>query len=356
MRAWCPRCDAVHPGETTCPTCGTPLATLGEPRPTPAPDAPPPPDQPLRPPAPSRLRVALGVTVLVLGGLAFVAGRSGARPAAPAASATTTPATSTPEPDDNLRQLGWRAGPTRGVTVTAVSVRRIVTPDRATGAELSLRVEGLRPGQHLLALRGLRLLDLGGGVFSIPEEAPIGGQAGTPAMPTADPATYTVLTAPAPRLQSLAKVEIDGLIVIRPRTASIELDVGGRWPARPPLRAVDPGTRDALTVTAPEGSVLGGDGRLPLRVAAVLVGAGRAVVALDAREALQEVPGLAVPLSAELRAGNRALCSRTVVLHSGDVQSMAGMVLSCPTGPVSRLTVAVGAGVQARPLGVTLEP
>jgi hypothetical protein len=355
MRAWCPRCDAVHPGATTCPTCGTPLATLEAPRPTPAPD-PPPTDQQVPPPAPSRLRVALGVTVLVLGGLAFVAGRGGARPAAPAAPATTTPATSPPAPADNLRRLGWRAGPTRGVTLTAVSVRRIVTPDRETSAELTLRVEGLLPGQHLIALRGLRLLDLGGGVFSTPEEAPVGNQTGTPAMPAEDAATYTILTAPAPRLQTLAKVEVDGLIVVRPRTASIDLDVGGPWPARPPLRAVHPGTRDALTVTASEGSVLGGDGRLPLRVAAVLVGAGRAVVALDAREALQQVPGLAVPLSAELRAGRRALCSRTEVLHSGDVRTMFGMVLSCPTGPVSRLTLAVGAGVQALPLGVTLGP
>jgi hypothetical protein len=355
MRAWCPRCDAVHPGETTCPTCGTPLATLEEPRPTPAPDAPPT-DQPAQPPAPSRLRVALGVTVLVLGGLAFVAGRSGARPAPPAAPATTAPATSTPAPADNLRRLGWRAEPTRGVTLTAVAIRRIVTPDRETSAELTLRVQGLRPGQRLFALRGLRLLDLGGGVFSTPEEEPIGGQVGTPAMPAEDPATYTILTAPAPRLQSLAKVEVGGLIVVRPRTASIDLDVGGPWPARPPLRAAGQGTRDALTVTAPEGSVLGGDGRLPLRVAAVLVGAGRAVVALDARQALQEVPGLAVPLSAELRAGNRALCSRTVVLRSGDVQSTFGMALSCPTGPVSRLTLAVGAGVQALPLDATLGP
>jgi hypothetical protein len=300
--------------------------------------------------------VALGVTVLVLGGLAFVAGRSGARPAAPATPPTTTPATSTPAPADNLRRLGWRAGPTHGVTLTAVAIRRIVTPDRETSAELTLRVEGLRPGQRLFALRGLRLLDLGGGVFSAPEEEPIGDQVGTPAMPAEDAATYTILTAPAPRLQSLAKVEVGGLIVVRPRTASIDLDVGGPWPARPPLRAVGPGTRDALTVTAPEGSVLGGDGRLPLRVAAVLVGAGRAVVALDAREALQEVPGLAVPLSAELRAGNRALCSRTVVLRSGDVRSTFGMALSCPTGPVSRLTLAVGAGVQALPLDVTLGP
>lgn len=360
MRAWCPRCDAVRPGETTCPVCGTPLATLQESRPAPEPDAPPPVDEPAQPPAPSRLRVALLVTALVLGGLAFVAGRSGARQAVPAAPAATTPATTTtPEAGDNLRQLGWRAEPTRGLTVTAVSIRRIVTPERETSAELTLRVEGLRPGQRLFALRGLRLLDLGGGVFSAPEEEPIGDQVGTPAAPTEDPATYTVLTAPAPRLQSLARVEVGGLIVVRPRTATIGLDVGLPWPARPPLRAADPGSRDEATVTVPGGSVADQDQRLPLRVAAVLVGGGRAVVALDAREVskvFQALPGGTLPLSAELRAGSRVLCSRTVVLRSGDVRSMFGMVLACPTRPVPRLTVAVGAGVQALRVDAALEP
>jgi hypothetical protein len=360
VRAWCPRCDAVRPGETTCPVCGTPLATLEEPRPAAAPDAPPPVDEPAPPPsAPSRLRVALLVTVVVLGGLAFVAGRSGARPAAPAAPATTTaPATTAPAAGDDFRELGWRARAARGVTVTAVSIRRIVTPDRETSAALTLRVEGLPPGQRVFALRGLRLLDVGGGVFSAPEEEPVGDQVGTPVSPAQDPATYVVVTAPAPRLQSLASVEIGGLIVVRPRTATIGLDVGVPWPARPPLRAADPGSRDNVTVTVPAGS--GGGGlRLPVRVAAVLVGGGRAVVALDTREIenqFQAIPGGSLPLSAELRAGNRVLCSRTVLLRSGDVRTMFGMVLTCRTRPVPRLEVAVGAGVQARPAAATLKP
>ena len=42
MRAWCPRCDAVRPGETDCPVCGTPLATLE--------DAAPPAERPPEPP------------------------------------------------------------------------------------------------------------------------------------------------------------------------------------------------------------------------------------------------------------------------------------------------------------------
>jgi hypothetical protein len=356
MRTWCPRCDAVRPGETTCPVCGTPLATLQAPPPPAEPDAPPPAEEPVQPPAPSRLRVALLVTALVLGGLAFVAGRSGARPEAPAAPATTTQATTTTHaPDEDLRQLGWRSRPSHGVTVTAVAIRRIVTPDRETSAELTLRVEGLRPDQRLFAFSELGLFDLGGGVFSNPEEEPIGDQTGTPAIPTGDPATYKVITAPAPRLPSLARVEVGGLIVLRPRTTTAELDVHGAWPAGPPLRAVDPGPRDQVTVTVPQGLAAGG--RMPIRLAGVLVGGGRAVVALDAREAFQKSPlvGGALPLGAQLRAGGRVLCSRTVVLRSGDPRTMFGMVLSCRTAPVSRLTVAVGAGVQAVPVDAVLQ-
>jgi hypothetical protein len=362
MRAWCPRCDAVRPGETTCPACGTPLATLQAPPPAPAPDAPPPVDEPAPPrSAPSRLRVALVVTVLVLGGLAFVAGRSGARPAAPAAPATTAPPTTTAAAaGDDLRELGWRADAPRGLTVTAVSIRRIVTPDRETSAELTLRVEGLPPGQRVFALRGLRLLDVGGGVFSAPDQEPVGDQVGTPVTPTQDPATYAVLAAPAPRLQSLAKVEVGGLIVVRPRTATIGLDVGMPWPARPPLRAADPGSRDQVTVSVPAGSAdAGEDIRLPVRLAGVLVGGGRAVVALDAREIENEFQAFSsgsLPLSAELRAGGRVLCSRTVLLRSGNIRTTFGMVLACRTRPVPRLEVAVGAGVEALRVDATLEP
>jgi hypothetical protein len=354
VSAWCPRCDAVRPGRVACPACGTPLAALEAPRPPAEPELPPPADdQPVRPAGPSRLRVALLVAVLVLGGFAFVAGRSGARPAPAAAPATTTPATTTttPDPEANLRELGWRARGPRDLAVTAVSIRRFVTRDRETAAELTLRVHGLQPGQELFALQGLRLLDLGGGVFSTPEEEPIGDQPGTPATPTGEPATYTVVTAPAPRLDSLAAIEVGRLVVVRPRSERIDLDVGGAWPASRPLRAVAPGSRDAVTV--PDGSLGQGQG-LPIRVAAVLVGAGRAVVALDAREAFADVPGRSLPLTAELRAGDRVLCSRTVVLRS-DGPPTGGLVLACPTRPVPRLTVGVGAGVQALRLGVTLE-
>ena len=365
MRAWCPRCDVVRPGQTTCPACGTPLAILQEPQPPSTPDAADAPaaaDQPAPPPkAPSRLRVALLVTVVVLAGLAFVAGRSGARPAPPAAPATTTPPTTTAAAaGDDLRELGWRSGPRRGITITAVSVRRLATPDRETSALLTLRVQGLPPGQRLFAFRGLRLLDVGGGVFSTPEEEPIGDQVGTPVGSTQDPDTYMVLTAPAPRLQSLASVEVGGLLVVRPPTATIGVDVGASWPARPPLRSAGPGSADRLTVTVPGGSLSDRDLELPVRLAAVLVGGGRAVVALDTRElssALEAYPGTGtLPLGAELRAGRRVLCSRTVLLRGGAVQEGAAVVLACRTRPVARLEVAVGAGVRRLQVGAVLKP
>jgi hypothetical protein len=356
VSAWCPRCDAVRPGGTACPACGTPLATLEAPRPAAEPEAPPPAaGQAIQPPAPSRLRVALLVAVLALGGLAFVAGRSGARQAPAAAPATTTPATATTaNPGADLRKLGWRGRTRDGVTVTAVSVRRFVTRDRETAAELTLRVDGLRPGQQLFALAGLRLRDLGGGVFSPPTEEPIGNQPATPVTPTGDPATYTVFTAPAPRLETLAKVEVGGLVVVRPPARTLELDAGGPWPAAPPLRAVSPGPPGTLTVPDPA-TPRTGRRELRLHVAGVLVGAGRAVVALDAREAFGDVPAQTLPLSAELRAGGRVLCRRTVVLRVGEAPTTDGLVLACRTRPVPRLTVAVGAGVQALRLGVTLQ-
>jgi hypothetical protein len=361
VSAWCPRCDAVRPGATTCPVCGTPLATLEAPKPAAAePDAPPEGGQAvqIRPPAPSRLRVALLAAVLVLGGLAFVAGRSGARQAPAAAPATTTAATATTaDPGADLRKLGWRGRARNGVTVTAVSIRRLVARDREAAAELTLRVDGLQPGQQLFALAGLRLIDLGGGVFSSPaaeEPMPIGNQAATPVGVTGDAATYTVFTAPAPRLESLAKIEVGGLIVVRPPTRTLELDTGGPWPAAPPLRAVSPGPRDTIMVPDPNWPRT--DRReLGVHLAGVLVGAGRAVVTLDAREAFGDVPAQALPLSAELRSGGQVLCRRTVVLRIGETPTTEGLVLACKTRPVPRLTVAVGAGVKALRLGATLQ-
>jgi hypothetical protein len=356
VKAWCPRCDAVRPGETSCPVCGTALAVLQDPSPT-EPDAPPPPEPAVAPPPASRLRLALLAAGLALAGLAFVAGRSGTPPAAEPAptTAAAAPATTTAaEPDADARELGWRAG-RRGVTVTVASARRVVDPDEDTGAVLTLRVEGLQPGQRLLAVRDLRLLDSGGGVYSSPEEQPIGGGAGVPVEPTNDPATYLLFTSPAPRLSALASVEVGDLLVVRPRTTRIQLDSSGPWPAAPPLRAIDPGPRAMVEV--PVGSAALPAEGLPLRVTAAFVGAGRAVVVVEPSPG-DVVPGGTMPVSGELRAGGQA-CSRTVLLGQGGsgfgTPEDAGLVLSCPARPSARLVIALGAGVDRLPFDATLK-
>jgi hypothetical protein len=355
MRAWCPRCDAVRPGQTVCPTCATPLATLEDQAaaraaPRPEPPAPEAPD----PPPPSRLRIALAAATLVVAGLAFVAGRGVARPAGPAATpgqATTT----TAEPGSNARQLGWSAR--RGkVVVTAVEATRFATDEGETVASISFRVEGLPADRQLVALRGVRLLDTGGGVFSTVERRQFGqGDGGVPVLPTRDPGTYTLVTGPAPRLSSLARIELASLVVGRPRDQTIRLDTSGPWPAQGPLRTVDPGPDDDVLVDLGYVAVQGVN--LRLRVTSAFVGGGRAVVVVDASPAFRAVSGDGLPLSAELRAGDRVLCERTLALGVDDnQQGPQGVVLACPTGPVPQLTVALGLGVQAMPLEAVLQP
>lgn len=359
MRAWCPRCDAVRPGQTACPTCGTSLATLEDPAsPDTRPETPPPADAPA-PPAPSRLRVALAAATLVVAGLAFVAGRSAARSAPPAATAAPATSTTTPEPGADFRELGWtdRVG---DVTVTAVKASRSVADElRETVAVISFRFDGLPPGRRVLAVRGLRLLDSGGGAFSSVEQRPFGSEGGAPVTPSDDPDTYTLVTGPAPRLGSLARIELTGLVVDRPRDNTVELDTAGPWPAGPRLREIDPGPRDTVLLD-PGFTVTAQQPKLKLRVASAFVGGGRVVVLVDASSGIgfRGFPGSLLPLSAELRAGDRVLCSRPTVFGD-DVnqnESALGIVLVCPTRPATRLTVAVGAGVQAVDLDATLSP
>ena len=361
MRAWCPRCDAVRPGETTCPTCGTPLADLED---AAQPDAPLPPppatDAPAEPAGPSRLRIALVAATLVVAGLAFVAGRSAARSAAtPAATAAPATSTTAPEPGADVRELGWSARAGR-VTVTAVSASHVMVDERETVARIVFRVDGLPPGQRVLALRGLRLLDSGGGTFSSLEQRQLGSEGGAPVAPgDGDPGTFTLLTGRAPRLSSLARIELAALVVDRPRDQIVELDTAGPWPAGRTLRAVDPGPRDTVRID-PGFVVTDQQPKLELRVAAAFVGGGRAVVLIDAssRFASGGFPGPVLPMSAELRTGNRVLCHRTAVLGDqvNQHETDSGLVLACPTRPTSRLTVAVGAGVKAIDLDATLRP
>jgi hypothetical protein len=358
MRAWCPRCDAVRPGATTCPVCATPLATLDDAAPTSArePDLPPPQEDPAPPPAPSRLRIALAAATLVVAGLAFVAGRSVARPAAPAA--TTAPATSTttPEPGADFRELGWTAR--RGkVTVTAVKAERVAVAARETVAQLTFRIQGLPAGQRLLALRGLRLLDSGGGVFASVDRRQLGEQnGGVPVRASGrEPGVYTVVTGPAPRLSALARIELAGLLAVRPGERAIVLDTAGPWPSRPPLRTVVPGAEDGFRGALGFNQLEGVD--VVLRVMAAFVGGGRAVVVVDASSGYRGMPGDVLPLTAELRAGDRVLCSRTALLGEETARQYAqGIVVTCPTRPVPRLTVALGVGVATVPFDADLRP
>jgi hypothetical protein len=359
MRAWCPRCDAVRPGETTCPVCATPLATLDDTaagqRPA---DLPPPPDPaPDPPPSPSRLRLALVAATLVVAGLAFVAGRSIARPAAPPAGTAAAPATSTtaPEPGADFRELGWTVRRGR-LTVTAVKAERLAVEDRETVAELSFRIQGLPPGQQVLALRGLRLLDSGGGVFASVDNRQFGEQGAAPIWNSdRQPSTFTVLTGPAPRLSALARIELEGLLMVRPRDQTITIDTAGPWPARPPLRAVDPGPRDSVRTGLGFERLEGVE--MVLRVTAAFVGGGRATVVVDAASGYLGVPGEFLPLSAQLRAGDRVLCTRTTLLgEEGGQVGLRGLVIGCPTAPVPQLTLALGVGVATVPFDAALRP
>jgi hypothetical protein len=355
MRAWCPRCDAVRPGETVCPECATPLATLEDTAPAAhQPDLPPPEEVTAPPPAPARLRIALAAATLVVAGLAFVAGRSIARPAAPAATAPAT-TTTAPEPGADRRQLGW-SGRGGGLSVTAVEVSRLATEQRETVAAVTFRIQGLPGDERVLALRGLRLLDRGGGVFASVEQRPVGSEVGAPVEPVGGaPGSYRVLTGPAPRLSSLARIDLAGVVTVRPRDQTIALDTSGPWPAGPRMRAIDPGPRDAVRVDLGFVRIQGVDMRL--RVTSAFVRDGQALVVVDASSGFRGVPGEFLPLGAELRAGDRVLCTRTSLLGEDLSQQAAqGIVLDCPTRQVPRLTVALGVGARILPFDASLRP
>ena len=355
MRAWCPRCDAVRPGATTCPACGTTLATLDDTGPADHPPDLPPPAAAADPPPRSRLRIALAAAALVVAGLAFVAGRSIARPAAPPA-ATATPATTTiPDPGADRRELGWTAS-AGGVTITALEARRLATERRETIAAITFRIQGVPGDQRVLALRGLRLLDSGGGVFATVDQRQFGSEGGAPVEAAdGDAGTYQVLTGPAPRLSSLARIELVSVVAVQPRDQTITIDTSDPWPAGPRMRAVAPSGRDAVEDI--RGSERVPFGEFELRVTSAFVRDGLAVVVIDASTGFRGVPGEFLALGAELRAGRRVLCARSSLLgEDSSQQSVQGLVLSCPTRRVPELTVAIGVGARAFPLEATLRP
>jgi hypothetical protein len=121
------------------------------------------------------------------------------------------------------------------------------------------------------------------------------------------------------------------------------------------MRAVDPGPRDAVEVDL--GFVQIQDVDLRLQVTSAFVRDGRALVVVDASSGFRGIPGELLPLGAELRAGDRVLCSRASLLGDDPGRQAAqGIVLSCPTRPVPRLTVALGVGARMLPLDATLTP
>jgi len=91
-------------------------------------------------------------------------------------------------------------------------------------------------------------------------------------------------------------------------------------------------------------------------VTSAFVRDGQALVVIDASSGFRSVPGEFLPLGAELRAGDRVLCARTSLLGDDSQEAVQGMVLSCPTRQVPRLTVALGVGARILPLDAHLTP
>lgn len=361
MRGWCPRCDAVRQAEGACPECQAPLVDLDDRPPAPAAaerreaasEVAGEVEQPVR----NRLRVALAVAAVVLVALAFVAGRSTGGTAAPAAASAGTTTTTAPPVAELQRQLGWRSRTVGGVSVEAVSISRgpvdagngDTTGTDNTGL-LTLKVDGLQAGRRLLAVNGLRLVDSGGGVFAEPDTVQFEGAEAVPVQFTPRADRYVIDLGPTPAVDTLDSIELGGLLLSA--TASdrsrVELPTAGAWPARPPARAVEP---TAGAVTVPVSRADGGSDRLPLRVAGAFVGAGRVVVVLSFQQGQAEREFGALPVTAELRAGDRLVCSRLTALGPQGTQVSPMLVIDCPARPAPSLTVDLGAGIQAVQLG-----
>jgi hypothetical protein len=372
MSGWCPRCDAVTTGDGTCPECGTPLVRV---------DPPTVPEQRQGEPAievssvvegppRARLRVAVAVAAVVLIGLAFVAGRgSGHGPPRTAAAVTTPSTTEAPQTaPQGQRNLGWRARAGQGITVTALSVRRIAGGDPGGDdiGQLTIRVEGIADGR-LLGLVGLELLDLGGGVFASAEERPLAGTSAVPVRPAGQPGTYLVELGPTPGVDTLDRITIRGLMLSQAPSSRnrIELDTGGSWPAAPPLRAIDAAIDSVdIDLGGLRLPTFGGAqvSALPLRVAGAFVGGRRAVVALrlgrlgnsiDASPQIFQRQIGPFPVSGRLLAGSKVLCEHTTLFGQGP-DSEPLVVVDCPAAPAARLAIELGAGTQTLSLPVTL--
>jgi hypothetical protein len=371
VRGWCPRCDAVRTADGGCPECGTPLVSM-EPEPRAHPHAAPAAEAGAVVEAPpnARLRVALVVAAVVLIGLAFVAGRGTGR-APPRAAPVTSPATTAGSAATPLgqRRLDWRAHPVRGITFSALSLRRVVSGDPSGDdvGQLVIRVQGLPARRQLLALQGLELQDVGGGLFANPDEHAVAGTRAVLIEPTGQEGVYVVNLGPTPGVDTLASIKLEGIVLSSPSSGAnrIELDTSGPWPAGPPLRTVEP-VADSVTIKL---SSLGpsspgrGDADLRLQVVGAFVGAGRAVVAVQAGSPPgappSQIPPVfsrqagAIPISARLLAGGRVVCDRTTMLGGGSDDTSL-LTVACPTAPAAKLALELGAGAETTALRATL--
>ncbi len=298
MTRWCPRCDALRDEQATCPSCGTPLADLsaggagpGRPAATPPASAG---ELPPADPGPSRLRTALALAVLVLAGLAFVAGRAGG--------------------------LDEQAGSTG-------------TPTSVTSGD---------------RLTGLTLRDDQDGLFASPDEGRMGPIVGVAVRPGPD-GTYEVDLGPTPDLEALARVEVGKLVVGKTSGASVTLATPRPWPSGPRRRAIDPGAHASVRVSSRSESPV----TLELEVTGGFVGGGRADVVVLVRPASldQQLRDL-LPVTAQLRVGKQVLCARTKLI--GGTAPYPALVVGCPTGEVDQLTVTLGAGSATVPLDARL--
>jgi hypothetical protein len=349
MTRWCPRCDAVRDGQETCPSCGTPLADLSGSRPRPA-ELAPPPAEPLPPadPGPSRARAALALAVVVLAGLAFLAGRASGLDQRADSSGTPASVTASSAPAKaavGRRDLGWSAR--RGsATVTAVAVERVGDEG---ASQLDLRVDGLPRGQELLGLGGLTVRDAQGGLFASPDEIRMGLVSAVPVSAGPDGA-YLVALGPTPELDALRRIDVDELVVGKTSGASVTVATPRPWPSGAERRVIDPGPRAVARVTVRNGSPV----RLDLELTGAFVGGGRAdVVVLVKPASPDQELRMPLPVTAQLRAGGRVLCGRTKLV--GGTAPFPALAVGCTTGQVDRLTVALGAGSSTVPLNARLD-
>jgi hypothetical protein len=363
MRGWCPRCDAVREADGTCPECQAPLVDL-EQRPLPAAaiaerrEAASEVAAEIQPPARSRLRVALAAAAVVLVGLAFVAGRStGGAAAPPAGAAASTTTTSAPPTAELQHQLGWHSKPVGGISVEALSINRGLVDTGngdSSGSDnsglLTLRVNGLEPGRRLLAVSGLRLVDSGGGVFAEPETVQTDGGQAVPVKQSPQGDRYFIDLGPTPAVDTLDSIELGNLLLTATPSgrSRVELPTAGTWPARPPTRAVEPTASD---VTVPVARGDGSSDQLPLRVAGAFVGAGRVVVVLSFQQGQAAGDLGTLPVTANLRAGRRLVCSRLSGFGPGGTQDSPMLVIDCPAKQAASLEVDLGAGIQSVQVG-----